>query len=122
MFFTFDKLYIIQAIICSSKIMNKIKKFTDFMSGVGSNIRRSMNHLIVEGKTRSWFLADYKNFELHIYYTPLRGTIVDFKFYSEDGLTLDLIKPEFKLGDNIDVAKKWIEKKNYKVITDFSRL
>ncbi len=101
--------------------MNKIKKFSDFMGSVGSNIRRSMNHFIIEGSTKSWLFGHPKSFELHIYYTPVKNTIVDMKFYSTDGLTLDSIKPNFKLGDNIEVCKKWAENNKYKT-SDFLRL
>jgi len=88
---------------------------------VGSNIRRSMNHMIVEGDFKSWLFAKPKPFELHIYYTPSRETIVDVKVYSNDNLTVDSLKPDFKLGDNIEVAKKWIEKNNYKITDSFLR-
>ena len=92
------------------------------MGGVGSNIRRSMNHLIVEGTIKSWLFGKSKSFELHIYYTPLKKTIVDVKFYSEDNLTLDSLRPEFELGDNIEKAKVWIDKNKFTIVTDFSRL
>ncbi len=99
--------------------MNKIKKFKDFM-GVGSNIRRSMNHMIVQGEFKSWFFGKPKSFELHIYYTPSRETIVDVKIYS-DSVTIDSLNPDFKLGDNIEVAKNWIEKNNYRITDSFLR-
>jgi len=102
--------------------MNKIKKFGDFMGSIGSNIRRSMNHLIVEGNFKPWLLSKPKSFELHIYYTPLKKTIVDVKFYSKDGLKLESLSPEFNIGDNIDIARKWIEKNKYNISTDFIRL
>lgn len=102
--------------------MNKIKKFNDFVSNYGSNIRRSMNHLIVEGEFKSWIFSKPKSFELHIYYTPLRKSIVDAKFYSKDDLTLQKLNPDFKIGDNIEVAKKWIDKNKYRITTDFTRL
>ena len=102
--------------------MNKIKKFSDFMGGVGSNIRRSMNHLVIEGSYKSWFLGKPKSFELHIYYTPMKGTIVDIKFYSDDNMTLESLRLDFKIGDSIEFVRKWIEKNNYKIVIDFKRL
>jgi hypothetical protein len=100
--------------------MSIIKKYNDFMGG--SNIRRFMNHMVVEGTTKSWFFGKVKSFEIHIYYTPVKKTIVEVKFYSDDGLDLESIKPEFKSGDNIEIAKKWIEKNNYQIRFDLSRL
>ncbi len=88
----------------------------------GSNIRRFMNHMVVEGTTKSWFFSKPKSFEIHIYYTPVKKTIVEIKFYSDDNLDLESIKPQFKSGDNIEIAKNWIEKNNYTIRTDLSRL
>jgi len=102
--------------------MNKIKKFKDFMIGVGSNIRRSMNHLIVEGTIKSWLFGKTKSFELHIYYTPLKKTIVDVKFYSEDNLTLEQLNPELEIGDSIHEATTWVKKCKFTITSDFSRL
>ncbi len=92
------------------------------MIGVGSNIRRSMNHLIVEGTIKSWLFGKTKSFELHIYYTPLKKTIVDVKFYSEDNLTLEQLNPEFEIGDSIDEATTWVKKCKFTITSDFSRL
>ena len=92
------------------------------MGNVGSNIRRSMNHLVVEGEVKTWLLGKPKSFELHIYYTPLKGTIVDAKLYSSDDLNIESIKPGFKMGDNIELARKWVEKNKYTITTDFTRI
>lgn len=92
------------------------------MIGVGSNIRRSMNHLIVEGVVKSWLFGKSKSFELHIYYTPLKKTIVDIKFYSDTDLKFEDLRPEFDYGDSIDKAKSWIEKCKFTITSDFSRL
>jgi hypothetical protein len=81
-----------------------------------------MNHLVIEGEFKNWILGKPKSFELHIYYTPLKGTIVDVKFYSNEDITIDSIKSDFRIGDNIEVARTWIDKNKYKVTTDFTRI
>jgi len=96
---------------------DRIKKFEDFMTS--SKMRRSMNHLIVEGNYKGWALGKSKPFELHIYYTPLKQIILDMKFYSE--IDLDQLNIPFKMGDNIQLAKDWVEKNKYEITFDLNR-
>ena len=94
-----------------------IKKIGDFMTS--SKMRRFMNHLAVEGNYKGWMLGKSKPFELHIYYTPLKQIILDMKFYSE--IDLDQLNIPFKLGDNIQLAKDWVEKNKYEITFDLNR-
>ena len=96
---------------------DRIKKFEDFMTS--SKMRRSMNHLIVEGNYKGWALGKSKPFELHIYYTPVKQIILDMKFYSE--IDLDQLNIPFKMGDNIQLAKDWVEKNKYEITFDLNR-
>ena len=96
---------------------DRIKKFEDFMTS--SKMRRSMNHLIVEGNYKGWVLGKSKPFELHIYYTPLKQIILDMKFYSE--IDLDQLNIPFKMGDNIQLVKDWVEKNKYEITSDLNR-
>lgn len=96
---------------------DKIKKFNDFMKG--SNMRRFMNHLAVEGYHKSWFLGKSKKFELHIYYTQVKNIITDMKIYSD--IKLEDLNLPFKLGDKIDVAKEWSEKSGHEITFDLNR-
>ena len=96
---------------------DRIKKFEDFMTS--SKMRRSMNHLIVEGNYKGWALGKSKPFELHVYYTPVKQIIIDMKFYSE--IDLDQLNIPFKLGDNIQLAKDWVEKNKYEITFDLNR-
>ena len=84
-----------------------------------SKMRRSMNHLIVEGNYKGWALGKSKPFELHIYYTPVKQIILDMKFYSE--IDLDQLNIPFKMGDNIQLAKDWVEKNKYEITFDLNR-
>jgi hypothetical protein len=94
-----------------------IKKFGDFMTS--SKMRRFMNHLAVGGNYKGWMLGKSKPFELHIYYTPLKQIILDMKFYSE--INLEQLNIPFKLGDNIQLAKDWVEKNKYEITFDLNR-
>ena len=96
---------------------DKIKKFSDFMPG--SKMRRFMNHLVIEGSYKSWFLGKTKKFELHIYYTQVRGIITDTKFYSE--LKIEELELPFKLGDDITLAREWADKNKYEITFDLNR-
>ena len=96
---------------------DRIKKFEDFMTS--SKMRRSMNHLIVEGNYKGWALGKSKPFELHVYYTPVKQIIIDMKFYSE--IDLDQLNIPFKMGDNIQLAKDWVEKNKYEITFDLNR-
>jgi hypothetical protein len=96
---------------------DKIKKFSDFMPG--SKMRRFMNHLVIEGSYKSWFLGKPRKFELHIYYTQVRGIITDTKFYSE--LKIEELELPFKLGDDITLAREWADKNKYEITFDLNR-
>jgi hypothetical protein len=96
---------------------NKIKNFNDFMGG--SNMRRFMNHLAIEGYHKTWFLGKPKKFELHIYYTQVKNIITNIKIYSEVKLQ-DLNLP-FNIGDKIDVVRDWSEKNGYEITYDLNR-
>ena len=96
---------------------DKIKKFNEFMTG--SNMRRFMNHLAVEGYHKSWFLGKSKKFELHIYYTQVKNVITDMKIYSE--LKLEELNLPFKIGDKIEVVREWSEKNSYEITFDLNR-
>jgi hypothetical protein len=97
---------------------DKIKKFNNFMGG--SNMRRFMNHLALEGYHKTWFLGKPKKFELHVYYTQVKNIITDMKIYSE--LKLEDLNLPFQLGDKIDVVREWSEKNGYNITYDLNRI
>ena len=85
----------------------------------GSNIRRFMNHLAIEGYHKTWLFGKRKKFELHIYYTQVKNVITDMKIYSDIKLN-DLNLP-FKISDNINLTREWIDKNGYEVTFDLNR-
>jgi hypothetical protein len=96
---------------------DKIKKYGDFMTG--SNIRRFMNHLAIEGTYKTWFLGKPKNFEIHIYYTRGRNIITDMKIYSD--ISLEDLNLPFTKGDDILLAREWSSKNKYEITYDLNR-
>lgn len=86
----------------------------------GSNMRRFMNHLALEGYHKTWFLGKPKKFELHVYYTQVKNIITDMKIYSE--LKLEDLNLPFQLGDKIDVVREWSEKNGYNITYDLNRI
>ncbi len=51
----------------------KIKKFSDFE--MNPKMRKLMNKIMVEGKTKPGLFKKSKDFEVHIYYTPIKKKI-----------------------------------------------
>jgi hypothetical protein len=97
--------------------MNKIKKFGDFMSS--SKIRRFMDHMVIKGSYKTWILGKSKDFELHIYYTPIKKSIIDMKIYPD--INLDELKFTFKVGDKVDLVKDWVKNNKYEITEEITR-
>lgn len=87
----------------------KIKKFADFVP----KFRKILNHLFIVGKIKGGFLRKSKDFEVQIYYTPLKKTIVEI---IPIGIELD--KLPFKLGDDISVARNWCKVNGHEITFD----
>ena len=95
----------------------KIKRFEEFMRS--SKIRKFMDHMVVEGKYKSWFLGKSKSFELHIYHTPIKKTIVEMKTYPD--MDINELKLTFKIGDNINLVRDWVEKNKYEITVEITK-
>ncbi len=91
----------------------KIKKFTDFVP----NIRRVLNQLVFKGKNKGSIFSRSKDFEVQIYYTPLKMIIVEIKLENIESDTIP-----FKVGDNISIARKWCNDNKYEIILDIKKL
>lgn len=96
----------------------KIKRFGEFMSS--KRYARSLSHLIVKGKTKSSFFRKSIDFEIHFYFTPVKKIILEIK---PEGIELDNPKlgADFKIGDNIDKVKCWIEENGHEIIFELNR-
>ena len=88
----------------------KIKKFGEFMH---SAQRRSLNRIIVYGKTIGGFFSRSKDFEIKIYHTN-RNRIVECVLKD---ITLSELKElglEIHIGDRTDSIKTWSTKNKFK--------
>lgn len=100
--------------------MDKIKKFSDFMASLGSKMRRSLNHLIIEGSVKSWFFSNPKGFELHIYYSNQKETILEIRIQSQK-IKIEDLNLTFRVGDNINQAYQWIKDDGHNILADFRK-
>lgn len=97
----------------------KIKKYNDFMPNTSKfRFSKILNQLVVSGETKRKLFSKSKEFELQIYYTPLKGKIIEIRSYNTDISKLNL---PFKIGDNIEIAKKWCIENGHKIVHDINR-
>lgn len=82
----------------------KIKTFSDF--DMGDKIKKLMNRIIAEGKTKSGLFRKSKDFGIEIYYTPMKKKVFSI---SLTGIDEDELNIPFKVGDDISVVMKWIK-------------
>jgi hypothetical protein len=96
----------------------RIKKFKDYVSS--RKYSRSLSHLVIKGKTKKSFFFRSKDFELHVYFTPVKKIIIEI--YS-DGIDLDdkRLNLTFRTGNTIDLVYKWIEDNGHEIIFELLR-
>lgn len=92
---------------------NKVKRFSDFVS----NMKRVLNHFEFRGTIKGGLFTKTKEFDINIYYTPLKMKIVELKVENIDEDTLP-----FKVGDDISIARKWCNDNKCNVILDIKKL
>ena len=66
----------------------KIKKFSDFE--MDPKMRKLMNRIMVEGKTKPSLFKKSKDFEVDIYYTPMKKKIFSIAISGIDDIELAL--------------------------------
>jgi hypothetical protein len=81
----------------------KIKRFSDF--DMDPKMRKLMNRIIAEGKTKPGLFRRPKDFEIQIYYTPMKKKIFSISLTGVDENELNL---SFGKGDDLLVATKWL--------------
>lgn len=81
---------------------------------------KSLSHLIVKGKTIASLFKRSIDFEIHFYYTPVKKIILEIEL---EGIELENSKlcADFKVGDNIDKVRNWIEKNGHEIIFELNR-
>ena len=91
----------------------KIKNFSDFVP----KFRKMLNSLFIVGNTKGGLFRKSKQFEVQIYYTPLKGKIIEIKL---DGIEQD--KLPFKVGDNVTNAREWCSSNGYTITFDRKKI
>jgi len=81
----------------------KIKRFSDF--DMDPKMRKLMNRIIADGKTKPTFFRKSKDFEIQIYYTPIKKKIFSISVSGIDENELNL---PFGKGDDLSIATKWL--------------
>lgn len=95
----------------------KIKRFGEFMS---SRRFKGLNQIVIVGKTKKSFFYPSKNFEMQIFYTP--GKKIILQIISNDiDINDKRLNVDFKIGDSIDVVRKWVEKNGHEIIIEIER-
>jgi citrate lyase synthetase len=96
----------------------RIKKFRDFVSS--RKYSRSLSHLIIQGKTKKSFFFKSVDFEIHVYFTPMKKIIMEI---SSEGIDLNdkRLNLTFKTGNTIDLVYKWVEDNGHEIIFEMLR-
>jgi len=97
--------------------MSKIKNFSDYMASLGTNMKRSLNHLVINGNHRFWFLGKEIPFEMHIYYSNKKEIILEIKIIPES-IKIEDLKLTFSVGDDITKVYDWVKKNRHQIIID----
>lgn len=92
----------------------KIKSFKDF-SMMKPTYYNMLNKLVVVGEYKPGFFFAKKKFNITIYYTPMRGKIIDI-------VSDDTIKIPFSKGDNISVVREWVTSNGYEITIDKKKI
>ncbi len=71
------------------------------------------NLLAITGEHKPGFFAKKRKFEIIIYYTPLKGRIMDI-----NAIDIDPSFFPFKNGDNISLVRDWVKLYNYNIVID----
>jgi hypothetical protein len=77
-------------------------------------LKRLLSQIVVVGKTKKTLFRKSKDFELQIYYTPVKNKIMIINI---EGVKLDHPNLDFKIviGDNIDLVFTWVEQNKHEI-------
>lgn len=84
-------------------------------------LKKLLNQIVVVGKTKKTLFRKSKDFELQIYFTPVKNKIMIINI---EGVELNHPKLfiDFKLGDDLEKVMLWIEKYGHEIIFERNRL
>lgn len=79
-----------------------------------NRLKRLLNQVVVVGKTRKTFWRKSKEFELQIYYTPVKNKIMIINIEGVD-LEHPHLSIDFTVGESIDKVFDWISKNGHEI-------
>ncbi len=84
-------------------------------------LKRLLNQIVVVGKTKKTLFRRSKDFELQIYFTPVKNKIMIINI---EGVSIDHPKLfiDFKVGDDLEIVLDWIQTYGHEIIFQRSRL
>ena len=94
----------------------KIKRYSEFMPKKG--FMRMMDQIEISGKIKGSFFKKPKDFEMQVYFTPMKKRIVNI---ITSGIDLRELNLPFSIGDNIEEVRKWAKENNYKIVLEINR-
>jgi hypothetical protein len=98
----------------------RLKKYGEFMKD--GSFRKVLSRIVVIGQLDGRFpFSKKKNFELHVFYTPIKKTILKIELEDSQDIKLPDLKLDFKIGDNISKAIESVEKRGWKIHLTFSK-
>lgn len=86
---------------------------------------KMMNKLFIKGKLKGSFFQKEANFEMIVVFTGVKKMVLDIQLMENkkgEQVTLkdQRLKLDFKIGDNVDEVKKWVEKNGHEI--DFEQI
>lgn len=82
---------------------------------VTPGLKRNLNHLQISGKTAGNFLTLEKSWKIDIWYSPMRGRIIEIE-------NLDSIKIPFEQGDHFSEVLKWQSANRHQITMNVKRI
>lgn len=102
----------------SNTPVNKIKKFGEFMET--RKIWKSLDKLYIVGKVKLSIFKKPTDFQLHVYFTPVRKKILDVRINGVD-INNPKLKIDFGISDNIQKARDWVERNGHEIDFETNR-
>lgn len=86
------------------------------------SLRKVLSRIVVIGQIDTrFFFGKQKKFELHIFYTPIKKTILKIELEDSKDIKLTDLKLDFKIGDNISKAIESIQERGWKIHLTLSK-
>jgi hypothetical protein len=95
--------------------MSRIKKYDEFMRGKG--LMRFMDQIEIRGTKKGGIFSRSKNFEVHVFFTPIKKVIVDIK----SNIPLTELGLSDLNGKHIDIIRRWVVENDHEITIEINR-